>query len=84
VGFFGEIQLEWLYAFTGCKSALYSNHSLNHLMPEDDLLPPHLMCVTCVQERAVPMCSAVRAKEDVDVYHGSLLWLFCLPRADGS
>lgn len=30
------------------------------------------------------MCSAVRAKEDIDVCYGNLLWLFCLPCADGS
>lgn len=56
MGFFGEIQLEWLYAFTGCKSALYSNRSLNHLMPEDDLLPPTL-CVLLVYRRELFPCA---------------------------
>ena len=50
MGFFGEIQLEWLYAFTGCKSALYSNRSLNHLMPKMICFPPPYVCYLCTGE----------------------------------
>lgn len=41
---------------------LCSNHSLNHLMPEDDLLPPVVMYVPCVQNGAVPTCSVLYRK----------------------